>query len=69
MVVFVFMGAAAGILGAYRATGRIAYGMNAISRDTAEGRPRDAGEETSRDAGGATKGKQDADLSARNDRE
>jgi ATP synthase protein I len=61
MVVFFFMGAAAGILGAYRATGRIAYGVNAISHDAAEGRPRDAD--------GATKGKQDAEPSARNDRE
>lgn len=49
MVLFFFMGAAAGILGAYRATGRIAYGPGAV-RD-------------------AAKGKQDADVSARNDRE
>lgn len=31
MVVFFFMGAAAGILGVYRATGRIAYGPGAIT--------------------------------------
>jgi ATP synthase protein I len=30
MVLFFFMGAAAGILGAYRATGRIAYGPGAV---------------------------------------
>ena len=53
MIVFFFMGAAAGILGVYRATGRIAYGVGAITRD----------------AGGPAKQKQDADTSARNDRE
>jgi ATP synthase protein I len=31
MVLFFFMGAAAGILGAYRATGRIAYGPDAVT--------------------------------------
>lgn len=54
MVVFFFLGAAAGILGVYRATGRIAYGPSAVSRD--------AGDD-------AVKRKQDADPSARNDRE
>lgn len=33
MVVFFFLGAAAGILGVYRATGRIAYGPSAVTRD------------------------------------
>lgn len=36
MVVFFFMGAAAGILGAYRATGRIAYGPDALASDKAD---------------------------------
>lgn len=49
MVVFFFMGAAAGILGVYRATGKIAYGPGAVPRDA--------------------KRKQDAEPSARNDRE
>lgn len=31
MIVFFFMGAAAGILGVYRATGRIAYGPDAVT--------------------------------------
>jgi ATP synthase protein I len=57
MVVFFFMGAAAGILGVYRATGRLAYGPGAVS------------DAASRDAGDAAKDKQDADRSARNDRE
>jgi len=57
MVVFFFMGAAAGILGAYRATGRIAYGPGAV------------GDDASRSAGEAVKRKQDADPSARKDRE
>ena len=56
MVVFFFMGAAAGILGVYRATGRIAYGANAMS------------DAASRDAGDARR-EQNADHSARNDRE
>lgn len=49
MIVFFFMGAAAGMLGVYRATGRIAYGPGALTR--------------------AEQSKQDADGSARNDRE
>ena len=49
MIVFFFMGSAAGMLGVYRATGRIAYGPGAVTR--------------------IEKGKQDADVSARNDRE
>lgn len=61
MVVFFFLGAAAGILGVYRATGRIAYGPSAVSRD-ADGVSRGAGDD-------AVKRKQDADPSARNDRE
>ena len=61
MVVFFFLGAAAGILGVYRATGRIAYGPSAVSRDADGVVPRDAGD--------AVKRKQDADPSARNDRE
>jgi ATP synthase protein I len=56
MVGFFFLGAAAGILGVYRATGRIAYGANAMS-DAASRQP------------GAAKREQDAELSARNDRE
>jgi ATP synthase protein I len=69
MVVFFFMGAAAGILGVYRATGRIAYGPGAMPRDTGDATSRGAGETTSRDAGETTKHKQDAEPSARNDRE
>ena len=61
MVVFFFMGAAAGILGAYRATGRIAYGPGAVSGDV--------GDAASRGAGDAAKRKQDAEISARKDRE
>lgn len=49
MILFFFMGSAAGILGVFRATGRIAYGPGAVRRT-----------ETS---------KQDAEISARNDRE
>lgn len=49
MIVFFFMGSAAGMLGVYRATGRIAYGPGAVTR--------------------IEKSKQDADASARNDRE
>lgn len=49
MIVFFFMGSAAGMLGVYRATGRIAYGPGAVTR--------------------IEKSNQDADGSARNDRE
>jgi len=49
MILFFFMGSAAGILGVFRATGRIAYGPGAVTRDE--------------------KSKQDAEVSARNDRE
>lgn len=49
MILFFFMGAAAGILGVFRATGRIAYGPGAMTRNE--------------------KSNQDADVSARNDRE
>ena len=49
MIVFFFMGSAAGILGVYRATGRIAYGPGAVTR--------------------SEKSKQDAEISARKDRE
>lgn len=64
MVGFFFLGAAAGILGVYRATGRIAYGANAMS-DASRG----AEDAASRDAGERAKREQDAELSARNDRE
>lgn len=60
MVGFFFLGAAAGFLGVYRATGKIAYGPSAVPRDV---------DGVSRDAGDAVKRKQDADPSARNDRE
>jgi ATP synthase protein I len=49
MILFFFMGSAAGILGVFRATGRIAYGPGAVTRDKTS--------------------KQDAEPSARNDRE
>ncbi len=54
-------GEVAGILGAYRATGRIAYGPGAVSGDV--------GDAASRGAGDAAKRKQDAEISARKDRE
>lgn len=57
MIVFFFMGAAAGILGVYRATGRIAYGPAAVSGAA------------SRRAGDAEESKHDAGPPARNDRE
>ncbi len=56
MVVFFFMGAAAGILGVYRATGRLAYGPGAVS-------------DPSPPKGETAKRQQNADASARNDRE